>query len=57
MTLIFTVENRVCVTLIGIGLMGPGVKYWGGGVACADAADKRLRVLTGPTLPGNRTAS
>jgi hypothetical protein len=29
------------VVLIGIGLTGTGMKYWGGGVFCADHADKR----------------
>jgi hypothetical protein len=47
----------VCVTLIGLGLVGTGARYWGGGVACADAASKRLRVVRGPDLAGNRTAT
>ena len=28
--------SGTCVTLIGAGLIGSGIKYWGGGVFCAE---------------------
>lgn len=48
------IVTGVCVLLIGIGLTGTGLKYWGGGAFCADHAHKRNRVFNGPDLPGNR---
>ena len=30
------VVSGTCVTLIGAGLIGSGIKYWGGGVFCAE---------------------
>jgi len=31
------VVQATCVMLIGIGLVGAGIKYWGGGVVCAES--------------------
>lgn len=45
----------VCVTLIGVGLTGTGMMYWGGGILCANNSHKRMAVTLGPTLPGNIT--
>lgn len=40
----------ITVTLIGVGLIGTGIKYWGGGAFCADNSG---RGELGPVLCGN----
>eukprot|EP00960_Hanusia_phi_P033903 750701-Hanusia_phi.AAC.7 len=35
------VSQGVCVLLIGVGLTGTGIKYWGGGAFCAEHFGKR----------------
>jgi len=47
----------VCVLLIGVGLTGTGMKYWGGGVFCGDHYHKRMRVIVGEDLQGDWTAN
>lgn len=32
--------TAITVTLIGVALTGTGMKYWGGGVVCAEVSEK-----------------
>ena len=47
----------ICVTLIGVGLTGTGMMYWGGGILCANNVHKRVSVVRGPDLSGNVTGA
>mmetsp|Transcript_62408 Transcript_62408/g.147118 ORF Transcript_62408/g.147118 Transcript_62408/m.147118 type:complete len:819 (-) Transcript_62408:369-2825(-) len=51
------IVSGVCVLLIGVGLTGTGFKYWGGGAACAESANRRKMEYHGPDLPGNVTGA
>jgi len=44
------VVSGTCVTLIGAGLIGSGIKYWGGGVFCAENDMSRSAFLGGPQM-------
>ncbi|EKX43833.1 hypothetical protein GUITHDRAFT_110286 [Guillardia theta CCMP2712] len=49
------IVTGTCVLLIGVGLTGTGMKYWGGGAFCADNYHKRMRVMRGPNMAGDWT--
>ncbi|CAK8993928.1 unnamed protein product [Durusdinium trenchii] len=44
------VVSGTCVTLIGAGLIGSGIKYWGGGVFCAENDMSRSAAFGGPQM-------
>eukprot|EP00437_Effrenium_voratum_P015452 CAMPEP_0181441454 /NCGR_PEP_ID=MMETSP1110-20121109/23519_1 /TAXON_ID=174948 /ORGANISM="Symbiodinium sp., Strain CCMP421" /LENGTH=658 /DNA_ID=CAMNT_0023565345 /DNA_START=46 /DNA_END=2022 /DNA_ORIENTATION=+ len=44
------VVSGTCVTLIGAGLIGSGLKYWGGGVFCAENDMSRAAAFGGPQM-------
>ena len=46
------VVSGTCVTLIGAGLIGSGIKYWGGGVFCAENDMSRAAAFGVPQMCG-----
>ncbi|KAG8458803.1 hypothetical protein KFE25_005230 [Diacronema lutheri] len=44
------VVTGTCVSLIGMGLVATGMKYWGGGVFCAENTFSRAAAFGGPQL-------
>lgn len=44
------IVTGTCVTLIGAGLVATGMKYWGGGVFCAENSFSRAAAFGGPQL-------